>query len=356
MAGIKTFHKTGERFRDEGEYANAGPPIGPGFPSPSTLPLVPSIAYSSDENDNKFYTTPSPLTQEHLYQRKPLDCGSVKILSNNISHLAYQKCRTLAVLNGPGSIGYTKSDLDVTDPVDGSDYVLTPYPSALNPNSQFDGYRRDAFREIGWSYLSSRRLGPFFAITDRKFQYAENTIYTTPLQNNASNIRNMVLCITGYKAKIPSGTGVPADGVLRFHVCVTTDGSPPSNPNAGIIPLNGDSRAFVEATLGSTSAPGALPVPANTNVVQRSQDLQGSQSILVPLNSTSAGDDLFYGAYKVFIPIDCIGNITTTNATYASIGVAEYYVHVGWYSGSATNTVTCISLHEVRDPGSYIAS
>lgn len=347
MTGIKSFNKTGERFANEGEYA------GSGFPSPSDSPAVPSVAYSSEENINKVYATPSDATQQHFDARKPLDCGTTKILSNNISHLVYQKCRTLAVLNGPGQIGYIKSDLQLIDPFDSSLVVLTPYPGIQSTNTNYDGYYTDQFREIGWSFLSSRRLGPFFAITDRKFQYQEDTLTTNPLSNNSSNIRNMVLCISGYKAKIPSpGTG--DQGIFRFHVVVTNDGAPPSNPNAGIIPLNADSRCFIEA-LDATSVPVEKPIPSDQNILARNSSLQGAQAITVALNSLAGSDD-FNGPFKLFIPIDCIGNITTTNVTYASVGVAEYYVHVGWYAGQTTNSVSCISLHEIRDPGSYIAS
>lgn len=346
MSGIKSFNKTGERFANEGEYAATG------FPSPSNTPAVPSVAYSSEENINKVYATPSDATQQHFDARKPLDCGTIKILSNNISHLVYQKCRTLAVLNGPGQIGYTKSDLQVTD-TDGSLVVLTPYPGIQSTNTNYDGYYIDQFREIGWSFLSSRRLGPFFAITDRKFQYEEESSVTNPLANNSSNIRNMVLCISGYKAKTPVG-GTADQGIFRFHVVVTTDGAPPSNPNAGIVALNADSRCFIEA-LDATSVPVEKPIPSNQNVSARNDSLQGAQAITVALNSL-AGSDQFYGPFKLFIPVDCIGNITSTNATYASVGVAEYYVHVGWYAGQTTNSVSCISLHEIRDPGSYIAS
>lgn len=332
MLSVNIFNKTGERFHNEGEYA------GPGFPAYS------GSVYASEEDRNKIYKFPADAIQQHFFQRKPMDCGTVKILANNIGHLCYQKCRTLAVIQGPGSFGYTESDLDITYVATyGAIYAVeTGYPRWTS------GMSRDQYVEIGWSQYSSRRLGPFFAVSDRKLQYSEAVNDDATIANNTVCIRKMILVIKGYKGKIPTVGGVLADGVFRIHVVVTNDGSNPANPNAGIIPLCAEQRAWVEGFGGV-----AQQLPITVNTPSRVTERQGWPAYTIDLAGATIGTDPD-GIFKLFIPVDCIGDTTITNASPNGINLFQYYVHVGWYAGMDTSGISSISLLEARDPGSAI--
>lgn len=345
MQSIRNYNKTGERFWNEGEYADSSGFIPPVGGSPTPLP------YASQENNNKVYAHPSDAQQQHLYQRKPIDCGSIKILSNNISHLAYQKCRTLAVLNGPGTIGYKYSDrvLQAGSPL--QNVIDITFPGWTS------GLRSEQYKEIGWSQYSSKRLGPFFSVTDRKFQYTDDG---TPinLANNATCIRKMILVVSGYKTKDDTG---PDDRLFRLHVVVTSDGSNPANPAASIIPISAEQRAWIQecdpAITGFSEGP--IPWYTNTAAPERPINLQGRPAFSTTLDADDPGGPVagwFTGHFKVFIPIDCIGHINNSNASYNSVEVFQYYVHLGWLSGNLQNAITNITLLEVRDPGSAEAS
>lgn len=345
MAIIRNYNKTGERFWNEGEYADTS-----GFIKP-VANAVPSLPYASQENNNKVYAHPSDAQQEHLYQRKPIDCGSIKILSNNISHLCYQKCRTLAVLNGPGTIGYIGTDraLQAGSPL--QNVVDISFPNWTS------GLRSEQYKEIAWSQYSSRRLGPFFSVTDRKFQYTDDG---TPisLTNNATCTRKMILAISGYKTK---DVLVPLDLVFRLHVVVTSDGSNPANPDASIIPISAEQRAWIQECDPSITGFAEGPIPWYTNAADpdRVANFQGRPAFSVGLDGVdldAAPPGWFTGHFKVFIPIDCIGHINNSNASYNSVEVFQYYVHLGWLSGNLQNAITNITLLEVRDPGSAEAS
>ena len=374
----RIFNKTGERFANEGEYAPEDiandparfvkPTIDPTttLGGPYTVNTLPALPYASQENNNNFFITPPDAVQQHLIQRKPIDCGTVKILSNNIAHLAYQQCRTLAVLNGPGTIGYKYSDRDLTNG------GVSPQIIVQNPFARWtDDTPQNWFREIGWSQYSSRRLGPFFAITDRKLQYNEEALNRIDLTNNARCIRKMVLVIRGNKAKIPTVGGVfPDDAFFHIHVVVTADGGNPTDPNTSIIPLFGQQRAYITECDGvagpSARVEGPLPCPINND--NRNQQLSGVPAYSInldwPSQATTAIEaadasktyDVFSGNFTAFIPIDCIGDITATNASYAGTDLFQYFVHVGWYAGQATHVISSITLLEVRDVGSPEAS
>lgn len=340
---IRNFNMIGERFWNEGEYADSH-----GFVD--TMHPYVANPYASQENNNKCYAFPSDAQQQHYYQRKPVDCGSIKLLANNISHLAYQKCRTLAVLNGPGSLNYKGSDRDLVEGEDNVSVVDAPYARWTS------GLPRDQYKEIGWSQYSSRRLGPFFGVLDRKFKF-DDTTDNVNLANNASCIRKMILVVSGRKLKTPTG-GTPADYYLRIHVVVTSDGACPANPSAGIIPLSAEQRAWVkECDSGGGSYPeGAIPWSFNTE--DRAIEMQGYPAYTINIVDSLDGinNDLFVGNFKVFIPVDCIGNITRSNASYNGVELFQYYVNVGWIGGSASHAITSITLLEVRDPGSAEAS
>jgi hypothetical protein len=376
---VRSFNKTGERFANEGEYSPndiANDPLR--FVKPTLDPTTtlggpyttdtctPALPYASQENNNKFFDTPADVFQRHFFQRKPIDAGSVKILSNNISHLVYQQCRTLAVLNGPGTIGYKDSDR----------FLTTGSPTAIaivqSPFADWtDETPRNWFREIGWSQYSSRRLGPFFGINDRKIEYNDDALNSVNLTNNASCIRKMILVIRGYKAKIPTVGGIyPDDARFHIHVVVTSDGGNPTDPATNIIPLFGQQRAYITECDGlagpSARQEGPLPCPINSE--NRNDLFSGVPAYSVNLDWPSQANttleapdasktyDVFTGHYSAFIPIDCVGDITTTNASYLGTNVFQYYVHVGWLVGQPSMAISSITLLEVRDPGSAEAS
>lgn len=375
----RIFNKTGERFANEGEYAPADiagdplrfikPTLDPTTtapPGPYTIDTLPALPYASQENNNSFFITPPDAVQQHLTQRKPIDSGTIKILSNNISHLAYQQCRTLAVLNGPGRIGYKNGDRLLNTGGTSPLYIVQ------NPFADWtDQTPQNWFREIGWSQYSSRRLGPFFAITDRKLQYNEDALNRIDLTNNSTCIRKMVLVIRGNKAKIPTVGGVyPDDAFFHIHVVVTADGGNPTDPTTSIIPLFGQQRAYMTECDGapgpSARVEGPLPCPINSD--GRNQELSGVPAYSInldwPSQATAAIEapdatktyDVFTGNFTAFIPIDCTGDITATNASYAGTDLFQYYVHVGWYTGQSTHVISSITLLEVRDVGSPEAS
>lgn len=347
MLSIRNYNRTGERFWNEGEYSQYDTENDP-LRFPTVLYSDPP--YASQENNNKVYAHPSDAQQRHLYQRKPIDCGSIKILSNNISHLAYQKCRTLAVLNGPGGIGYAGSDRNLQAGSPLQNVVDISYPGWTN------GLERDRYKQIAWSQYSSRRLGPFFSVLDRKFVY-DATSTNTNLANNASCIRKMLLVISAYKLKAPL-IPIANEDQLTIHVVVTSDGSNPANPAAAIIPLSAEQRAWVKEADGSVGdIEAAAPYQLNTPTIVLEKQGRPAYSLNVDGNSFPFNNyDNFSGDIKIFIPIDCIGNVNRSNASYNSVELFQYYVHVGWLAGSATHSITNITLLEVRDPGSAEAN
>jgi hypothetical protein len=376
---VRIFNKTGERFANEGEYAPddiANDPLrfvkptldpttlGPG--GPFITNTIPATPYASQENDNIFYDTPADAFQQHFFQRKPVDAGTVKILSNNIAQLVYQQCRTLAVLNGPGTIGYKNSDRTLTTTVSGAPVTIVQNPFI----GWTDNTARNWFREIGWSQYSSRRLGPFFGITDRKLQYNDEELNRINLTNNASCIRKMVLVIRGYKAKIPTVGGSIPDARFHIHVVVTSDGNNPTDPETNIIPVFGQQRAYITECdpPGSATARVEGPLPCPVNNDGRNQLFTGVPAYSVNLDWPSQANtqleapdatktyDVFTGAFTAFIPIECTGDITATNASYLGTDVFQYYVHVGWLIGQPSMVISSITLLEVRDPGSADAS
>lgn len=374
----RIFNRTGERFANEGEYAPndiasdplrfVKPTLDPTTtapPGPYTIDTLPALPYASQENNNKVYYTPPDAAQEHYFQRKPVDAGSIKILSNNIAHLVYQQCRTLAVLNGPGTIGYKGSDRIIN----GGPFL--PDPIVQNPFIGWtDDTARNWFREIGWSQYSSRRLGPFFGITDRKLQYDDETLNRTDLTNNANCIRKMILVIRGQKSKIPTVGGTIPDARFHIHVVVTSDGGNPTAPTTNIIPLFGQQRAYITECdppgAASARVEGPLPCPVNSDLrIQRfsgvpaySTNLDWPSQANTTLEAPDATKtyDVFTGHFTAFIPIECSGDITATNASYLGTNVFQYYVHVGWLAGQETHAISSITLLEVRDPGSAEAS
>jgi len=376
---VRSFNKTGERFANEGEYSPediANDPLR--FVKPTLDPTTvlggpyitdtctPALSYASQENNNKFYEHPGDAFQQHLFQRKPIDSGTIKILSNNISHLVYQQCRTLAVLNGPGTIGYKNSDRALNNG------AALPQLIVQNPFAEWtDETPRNWFREIGWSQYSSRRLGPFFGINDRKIEYNDDALNSVNLTNNASCIRKMILVIRGFKSKIPTVGGIyPDDARFHIHVVVTSDGGNPTDPATTIIPLLGQQRAYITECDGAAGASarteGPLPCPVNSE--SRNDLFSGVPAYSVNLDWPSQANttleapdasktyDVFTGHFSAFIPIDCVGDITTTNASYLGTNVFQYYVHVGWLVGQPSMAITSITLLEVRDPGSAEAS
>lgn len=329
---VQVFNKTGERFFNEGEYAD-----------PSGFTAASGSVYSSQENSNKIYKFPSDTDQQHFFERKPLDSGTVKILTNNIDHLIYQKCRTLCVTVGHGTVGYKKSDLDIIDAGTGDHVIFTPFPRVVSTGI-------NQFREIGWSEYSSQRFGPFFGITDRKVQLDASTADGVQIENNASCIRKMILVVSGYKRKIDVGHP-DAEGVFRLHVVVTSDGGSPLNPNASIIPLCAEERGWVE---GFTTTPIDQPIPASPNTAARALERQGWPAYTVDLQQVLSSD--WYGRFKIFIPINCIGNINQSNASPAGVNLFQYFVHLGWYVGHEDSAIGAVSLLEVRDPGTSLVS
>lgn len=371
---IRSFNKTGERFANEGEYSIADitaiprtrfvqPTLDPTTtapPGPYTVNTLPALPYASQENNNRMYYTPSDATQEHLHVRKPVDAGSIKILSNNISHLVYQQCRTLAVLNGPGAIQYAGSDRDIVDTTNPGPPF---YPIHNIEGGWTDGTPRNWYREIGWSQYSSRRLGPFFGITDRKVQYDDTVLTTVNVSNNATCIRKMILVVRGYK----TFGSTPDLSRFHIHVVVSSDGGNPTSADTKIIPLFASQRAYItECTPGvipTSREEGPLPCPVNSE--QRDLLFSGFPAYSVnldwPSQAIEAPDatktyNVFTEQFTAFIPIDCLGDITAPNASYMGTNLFQYYVHVGWLVGQAGMAISSLTLLEVRDPGSAEAS
>ena len=371
---IRSFNKTGERFANEGEYSIADitalprtrfvpPTLYPtGGPAPIIITIdtcTPALPYASQENNNKVFYTPPDATQEHLHVRKPVDAGSIKILSNNISHLIYQQCRTLAVLNGPGAIAYAGSDRDIADTTNpGPPY----YPVHNVEGGWTDNTPRNWYREIAWSQYSSRRLGPFFGITDRKVHYDDTVLTTVNVTNNATCIRKMILVVRGYK----TFGGTVDDARFHIHVVVTSDGGNPLASDTQIIPLFGQRRAYITectpAVIATSREEGPLPCPTNSE--GRDLLFSGFPAYSVnldwPSQATAAIEppdlvktyNVFTEQFTAFIPIDCLGDITNANASYMGTNVFQYYVHVGWLVGQAGMVISSMTLLEVRDPGS----
>lgn len=377
MSGIIIYNKTGERFRDEGEYNDyphqpasiLSNPFYVAATSPVAIPLVGS-AYASAETLNKVYGFPSDATQTSYDARKPIDCGSMKILVNNISHLVYQKCRTIAVATGPYQIGYTGSDLNATVTLSATVYPLVssdigrPAPVVSPPAGSIAErqQRITAYASIGWSIYSSRRMGPIPMIVDRKVEYNNQVqqagvVYNDPaLANNSFLPRKMLLCVEGT---------CPADEPIDFYVCVTTDGNSPRLSTTRTISLDASECAWFEYFEAGTDnllqsgfkslagvVGGTLPPTLPTDYLD-SIGLQTSPSY--PFFG-SIGDPVPGDAYRyrVFIPVNCTTEIIIDNASALGTDYLEAYVHLGWKAEVSTATVRSICLLEVRDPGSSI--
>lgn len=345
MSGVLIYNKTGERFNDEGNYNKYAHMPDAGITSnPYRINRITFTPYNSPEINNRVYETPSDSTQEHFDRLKPLDCGSMKILSNNISHLIYQKCRTLAVAYGPGTIGYTDSDISST--------VTNPATGIVYPRIRdITGIAGAGIRSIGWSFYSSRRLGPFFGIVDRRIQYGDqfsrlssisSTLMPT-IEDNAYCLRKMICVVEGY---------LPAGASIDIYSVVTEDGGNPRNPSATILTVDEAETVYYEILEGATLTKGTVrSVGAGSyggSLVLQSSSGQSKEHLVTPTGGA--------GTFKVFIPLSVTSNIRANNFSAQGVSLFQFFVHVGWSASDANAGIGTITLLETRDPGSQIGA
>lgn len=365
MSGILIYNKTGERFNDEGEYNDyphspaslATNPFYIAATTPAVSPLVGS-AYASAETLNKVFQFPSDATQTFYDARKPIDCGSMKILVNNISHLVYQKCRTIAVATGPGAINFIGSDLNATVTLGGVLYPLVatdvgrPAIGVIPVSLEYT--------TIGWSIYSSRRIGPIPVMVDRKAEYnnqpiaAGPTVIAPSISNNSFLFRKMILCVEGY---------CPADEYVSLYTCVTTDGNNPRQPNTQLVTLDASECAWYEYYDAGT---GALLQSGFSSVISATGGTVPATAYATAIPVQAAESYPFLGVqtpvpsdnyrYRIFIPVNCTSQIIIDNASAVGVDYIEAYVHLGWKVPNGSCEVKSISLLECRDPGSAILS
>lgn len=308
MTAARVYVKTGERFsrEDLGDFTNPGTPL------------------ASGETYNKIYVFPTGSNNiVDFNARKSLDSGSMKLLANNISHLCYQKCRTLASLVGPGRFEFLKA--------------LSPWVNPFRPTTGITT-DEERFREIGWNPDDSIRMGPFPAIMDRVVENPRPI--SEPYQTaspGARCMRKLVMVIRGFKND--------ADTVPRFYVCGTErEAASPGNPSTSLFQIDAGERAWVE--LIGTSSVSTPPVPFSPVAAH---ERQGWQSYLVDWNQIPA----FAGEYRLFIPVSFLTDITITNQTRAQNSENfEYFVWLGWRSVDDQDAIHSVTLLEVRDIGS----
>jgi len=310
MTATKIYVQTGERFarEDDGSFAAS---VG--------------SALTSGESSNKVYQfAVSPNDIPDFMARKPLDAGSMKILSNNISHLLYQKCRTLCCVNGPGLFGLLKP-LGLTSQAFSGDTGATG---------------AEQYREINWSRQNSLRLGPFSAMIDRQTQDRPSEESTLPA--NVSCLRKMVLVINGYKR---SGFE------QRFHVCVSINANAhPINSRTALLNIDASQLAWIEFVSGTSSGTGiTLPSsPYSSAVAYRRQAWEAHTTELLTA---------YDGDYKLFIPVDVVTAPEQPNwQPTDNSEIYKIWVWLGWYSADEDAGIRSITLLESRDIGTAEAS
>lgn len=303
MTAVRVYVQTGERFDRE-----------------DNGPFTIGVASTTGESSNKIYQfAVSPNSIPDFAARKPLDAGSMKILSNNISHLLYQKCRTIAAVNGPGNFGLLK------------------YPGLPIDSFQADSGATgpEQFREITWNRTNSIRLGPFSAMIDRKTQDQPSLQSTLPA--NAECLRKMVLVINGYKRE---------ESVLRFHVCGSTNAAAiPVNSRSSLLRVDASQLAWIEFVNGA-SAGLATTIPAAPYSAAQAYERQSWTAYTAELISPYEGD------YKLFIPLDFLIAPEQNNwSPTENSSVLKLFVWLGWSSISDSNGIRSITLLESRDVG-----
>lgn len=308
MTATRIYVQTGERFarEDDGSFASS---VG--------------SALTSGESSNKVYQfAVSPNDIPDFMARKPLDAGSMKILSNNISHLLYQKCRTLCCVNGPGLFGLLK--------VPG-----TP----LDTFTAYAGSDAEEYREINWSRPNSLRLGPFSGMIDRKTEDQPSLQSIVPA--NSQCLRKMVLVIKGFKR---------LNGTLRFHVCGTSNPSTvPSNPAASLFPIDASQLAWIEWVGGGTSTTITIPVSAYSSAVAFQRQSWNAYSCELALAD--------YGEFRLFIPVDFLFTPEQNNwEPTDNSSLLKFWVWLGWFSDDDEAGISSITLLESRDIGTAEAS
>jgi hypothetical protein len=308
MTAARVYVKTGERFsrEDIGDFTSPGSPL------------------ASGETANKIYVFPTGSNNIIDFNaRKSLDSGSMKILVNNVSHLCYQKCRTLATIVGPGRFEFLKQ--------------ISPW---VNQYQAVTGITQDSerFRDIGWNPDDSIKLGPFPAIMDRVVENPRPI--SEPYQTAAAGarcMRKLVMVIRGFKNQ--------AETVPRFYICGTErEAASPANPSTSLFQIDASERAWIE--LIGTSSVSTPPVPWSPVVAH---ERQGWQHYMVDWQLIPS----FTGEYRLYIPVSFLTDITTTNEVRAQNAENfEYFVWLGWNSEDDQDAINSVTLLEVRDIGS----
>lgn len=309
MSGIKIYVQTGERFAREDD---------------GNFPGSVGLSLASGESDNKVYQFPvGPGPVSDFAARKPLDAGSMKLLSNNISHLLYQKCRTLCCVSGPGTFGLLKA---FGTPMDS--FADTPIATGA-----------EQFREINWSRPNSLRLGPFSGMVDRKTEDSPGLQSLVPA--NTQVMRKLLLVIKGFKRE---------EGILRFHVCGTSNaGTLPSNPSASLFRIDAGQLAWIEMVGGGPVLSNTVPLtPYSNTVAFERQSWNAYTCDILPA---------YYGEFRLFIPIDFLHAVEDNNWSPTEMSsIFKFFVWLGWYSPDEEAGISSITLLEVRDIGTAEAS
>lgn len=342
MTFVRNLVRTGERFQDEGGYNNfaGNTPINTFYNTVWGLGGTPTSVYDSAETKNLVYAEPVATANYYYKARRPLDSGTMKILSNNIAHYCYQQCRTLACIQGPGRINLNAADIALfsTDP--SGNPVPLVNRSYVNPSAATDTTR---YREIGWSAYSSRRIGPIFGIVDRQTASTVDSnigVPTIPVGNKT--LRKMVLVVEGYKFDTSD---------FNIHVCLTSTGDNPQNPLTATLALDCSELAYLEFIDGVVFS---TTVPATPYTTLTALPRQAFPAYTVRLNEAPSAAQT--GRFKLFIPVNCTSNIGRVNSTIGSVSLYEFYAHVGWLTGNNNHGISTITLLEVRDVGSSEAS
>lgn len=346
MSFVRNLVRTGERFHDEGGYTIfAGPNhINTFYNTIWGLGGTPTSVYASGETKNKVFAEPVATANYYYKARRPLDSGTMKILSNNISHFCYQQCRTLACIAGPGRINLNAADIAISSTDPSGNPVPLVNRSYINPDTPTDTTR---YREIGWSAYSSRRIGPIYGIVDRQTASVvvqpappPPQVPTIPVGNKT--LRKMVLVVEGYKVDSSN---------FNIHVCLTSTGDNPQNPMTNTLALDCSELAYLEFIDGPVFS---TTVPALYFTTPEALVRQAFPAYTVRLNEAPATAQT--GRFKLFIPVNCTSNIGRANSTIGSVSLFEFYAHVGWLTGNNNHGISTITLLEVRDVGSSEAS
>jgi len=346
MSFVRNLVRTGERFYDEGGYNSfaGNNHINNFYITVWGAGGTPTSVYASAETKNKVYAEPVATANYYYKARRPLDSGTMKILSNNISHFCYQQCRTLACITGPGRINLNAADIAIysTDP-SGNPVPLVAR-TYVNPAAATETTR---YREIGWSAYSSTRIGPIYGIVDR--QTASVVVQPPPPPDPVPTIavgnktlRKMVLVVEGYKFDSSN---------FNIHVCLTSTGDNPQNPLTNTLALDCSELAYLEFIDGAVFS---TTLPATAWTTPQALVRQAFPAYTVRLNEAPATAEI--GRFKLFIPVNCTSNIDRVNSTIGSVSLYEFYVHVGWLTGNNNHGISTITLLEVRDVGSSEAS